>query len=182
MKFLPSKIPEVILIEVPRFGDHRGFFMEIYHAEKFSDAGISVHFVQDNHASSSQKNIIRGLHYQLEYPQGKLIRCIQGEILDVAVDIRKSSSTFGKWVGEILSSENAKQMYIPPGFAHGYMVRSEHAEIEYKCTEIYHPEDEYGIFWNDPEINIDWGIQNPILSDKDMKQPLLKDIKEDIFK
>jgi dTDP-4-dehydrorhamnose 3,5-epimerase len=122
------------------------------------------------------------MHYQLKFPQGKLVRCIQGEILDISVDIRKSSSTFGQWVGEILSAENAKQLYVPPGFAHGYVVRSEHAEVEYKCTEFYHPEDEYGILWNDPEIAIEWEIENPILSEKDIKQPLLKEIKEKLFK
>jgi len=181
MQFIPTKIPDVILVEVTKFGDHRGFFMETYHAEKFSAGGISATFIQDNHASS-QKNILRGLHYQLKFPQGKLIRCIQGEILDIAVDIRKSSPTFGQWVGEILSSENARQLYVPPGFAHGYVVRSDNAEVEYKCTELYHPEDDYGILWNDPAIGIDWGIKNPILSEKDKQQPLLKDVKEILFK
>ena len=181
MQFIPTKIPDVILVEVTKFGDHRGFFMETYHAEKFSAAGISATFIQDNHASS-QKNILRGLHYQLKFPQGKLIRCIQGEILDIVVDIRRSSSTFGEWVGEILSSENAKQLYVPPGFAHGYVVRSEQAEVEYKCTELYHPEDEYGILWNDPEIDIEWGIESPILSEKDKQQPLLKNMKDKLFK
>ena len=180
MQFIPTEIPEVILIEIPKFGDHRGFFMETYHAQKFIDGGISAEFIQDNHAAS-QKNILRGLHYQLRFPQGKLVRCIQGEILDVAVDIRKSSPTFGKWVGEVLSSENTRQLYVPPGFAHGYVVRSEHAEVEYKCTELYHPEDDYGILWNDPEIGIDWGVEYPILSEKDEKQPLLKEVKEKIF-
>ena len=181
MQFIPTKIPDVILVEVTKFGDHRGFFMETYHAEKFSTAGISATFIQDNHASS-QKNILRGLHYQLKFPQGKLIRCIQGEILDIVVDIRRSSSTFGEWVGEILSSENAKQLYVPPGFAHGYVVRSEQAEVEYKCTELYYPEDDYGILWNDPEIGIDWGIESPILSEKDKQQPLLKNMKDKLFK
>ena len=181
MQFSPTKIPDVILVEVPKFGDHRGFFMETYHAEKFADAGITTKFIQDNHASS-QKDILRGLHYQLEFPQGKFIRCIQGEILDVAVDIRRSSPTFGHWVAEILSSENARQLYIPSGFAHGYLVLSEQAEVEYKCTELYHPEDEYGILWNDPAIGIDWGIKNPILSEKDKQQPLLKEVKEKLFK
>ena len=181
MQFIPTKIPDVILVEVTKFGDHRGFFMETYHAEKFSAGGISATFIQDNHASS-QKNILRGLHYQLKFPQGKLIRCIQGEILDIAVDIRKSSPTFGQWVGEILSSENARQLYVPPGFAHGYVVRSDNAEVEYKCTELYHPEDDYGILWNDPAIGIDWGIENPILSEKDKQQPLLKDVKDILFK
>ena len=181
MQFLPTKIPDVILIEVPKFDDYRGFFMETYHAKKFSNGGITDKFIQDNHASS-QKNILRGLHYQWKFPQGKLVRCIQGEILDIAVDIRRSSPTFGKWVGEVLSSENARQLYVPPGFAHGYVVRSEHAEVEYKCTELYHPEDDYGILWNDPEIAIEWEIENPILSEKDIKQPLLKQIKENLFK
>ena len=181
MQFLPTKIPDVILVEIPKFGDQRGFFMETYQAKKFNDGGIVVKFVQDNH-TSSQKNILRGLHYQLKFPQGKLIRCIQGEILDIAVDIRKSSSTFGEWVGEILSSENSRQLYVPPGFAHGYVVRSDHAEVEYKCTDIYHPEDDYGILWNDPEIGIEWGVEHPILSGKDKQQPLLKDVKEKLFK
>ena len=180
MQFIPTKITDVILVEVPKFGDHRGFFMETYHAKKFSAGGILATFIQDNHASS-QKNILRGLHYQLKFPQGKLIRCIQGEILDIAVDIRKSSPTFGQWVGEILSSENARQLYVPPGFAHGYVVRSDNAEVEYKCTELYHPEDDYGILWNDPAIGIDWGIENPILSEKDKQQPLLKEVKGILF-
>ena len=181
MKFFPTEIPDIILVEVPKFGDYRGFFMETYHAEKFADGGMAAKFIQDNHALS-QKNILRGLHYQLKFPQGKLVRCIQGEILDIAVDIRRSSPTFGKWVGEVLSSENARQLYVPPGFAHGYVVRSQHAEVEYKCTELYHPEDDYGILWNDPEIGIDWGIENPILSEKDKQQPLLKNVKERLFK
>ena len=181
MQFLPTKIPDVILVEVPKFGDHRGFFMETYHEQKLSDGGISATFIQDNHASS-QKNILRGLHYQLKFPQGKLIRCIKGQILDICVDIRKNSPTFGQWVGQILSSENARQLYVPPGFAHGYMVRSDNAEVEYKCTELYHPEDDYGILWNDPAIGIDWGIENPILSEKDKQQPLLKDVKDILFK
>ena len=181
MQFLPTKIPDVILVEVPKFGDHRGFFMETYHNIKFSEGGITAKFIQDNHASS-QKNILRGLHYQLKFPQGKLVRCIQGEILDIAVDIRRSSPTFAGWVGEILSSENARQLYVPPGFAHGYVVYSDHAEVEYKCTDIYHPEDDYGILWNDPKIGIDWGLEHPILSGKDKRQPLLKDVKEKLFK
>ena len=180
MQFFPTQIPDVILVEATKFGDHRGFFMETYHAQKFNEGGISAKFIQDNYVSS-QKNILRGLHYQLEFPQGKLIRCVQGEILDISVDIRKSSPTFGKWVGEVLSSENTRQLYVPPGFAHGYVVRSEHAEVVYKCTELYHPEDDYGILWNDPQIGIDWGVENPILSEKDKKQPLLKEVKEKLF-
>lgn len=181
MQFSRTKIREVILIEIPKFDDDRGFFMETYHAKKFNDAGIKINFIQDNH-SYSKKNILRGLHYQLKFPQGKLVRCTQGEILDVAVDIRTSSPTFGEWVGEILSSANAKQLYVPPGFAHGYVVLSEHAEVEYKCTELYHPEDEYGIAWNDPDIGIDWKIENPILSKKDKEQPLLRNVKEKLYK
>lgn len=181
MQFSRTKIREVILIEIPKFDDDRGFFMETYHAKKFNDAGIKINFIQDNH-SYSKKNILRGLHYQLKFPQGKLVRCTQGEILDVAVDIRTSSPTFGEWVGEILSSANAKQLYVPPGFAHGYVVLSEHAEVEYKCTELYHPEDDYGIAWNDPDIGIDWKIENPILSKKDKEQPLLRNVKEKLYK
>lgn len=181
MKFLKRQIPDVILIEATKFKDNRGFFTEMYHQKKFSDEGISLKFVQDNYACS-RKNTLRGLHYQYKFPQGKLVRCLNGEILDIAVDIRLSSSTYGDWVGEVLSSENMRQLYIPPGFAHGYLVLSDWAEVEYKCTELYHPEDNFGIIWNDPQIDIDWGVINPILSDKDKKNPFLKDIGEELFK
>ena len=181
MQFLPTQIPDVILVKIPKFSDNRGIFMETYHEKKFRDGGITAKFIQDNYASS-QKNILRGLHYQLKFPQGKLVRCVQGKILDIAVDIRVSSPTFGQWVGEVLSSENTRQLYVPSGFAHGYVVCSESADVEYKCTELYHPEDDHGILWSDPEIGIDWVVKNPILSTKDREQPLLKDVKEKLYK
>ena len=172
MKFIQTEIPDVILIKPSVIEDHRGFFMESYHIEKFNIGGIKSVFVQDNHTKSVQ-NTLRGLHFQVQYPQAKLLRCLKGKVFDVAVDIRQDSPYFGKWVGEELSEENRYQMYIPEGFAHGYYVMSETAEIAYKCSEIYHPQDEQGIRWNDPEIAINWPSQNPILSDKDAGLPLL---------
>ena len=172
MEFLQTEIPDVILIKPSVIEDHRGFFMESYHVEKFKIGGIKSVFVQDNHAKSVQ-NTLRGLHFQVQYPQAKLLRCLKGKVFDVAVDIRQDSPYFGKWVGEELSEENRYQLYIPEGFAHGYYVMSETAEIAYKCSEIYHPQDEQGIRWNDPELAINWPSQNPILSDKDAGLPLL---------
>jgi dTDP-4-dehydrorhamnose 3,5-epimerase len=170
------EISDVILIEPRVFPDDRGFFLETYKKSDFIKNGIDVDFIQDNH-SMSVKGVLRGLHYQIHPDaQGKLIRCTRGEILDVAVDIRKSSPTFGKWVGTKLSSENMHMLYIPVGFAHGFVVLSETAEIMYKvCGGEYAPQSDRGIIWNDPEIGIEWGIDEVILSDKDMKQPLLKD-------
>ncbi len=184
MKFTPTSLADVILIEPVVYRDSRGYFMETYREDIFNNGGINANFVQDNQAKST-RGVLRGLHYQLEYPQGKLIRVLQGDIFDVAVDIRKSSPNFGKWVGEILSAENKKQLYIPPGFAHGYCVLSEDAEITYKCTEIYHKEDDRGIIWNDDDIRIEWPIENPILSEKDLYQPKLRNAevyKQDIEK
>ena len=175
MKFVQTKIPDVILVKPNIIEDHRGFFMESYHIEKFKFAGIDTNFVQDNYAKSVN-NTLRGLHFQVKYPQAKLLRCLKGKVFDVAVDIRKDSSTYGKWVGEILSDENKHQLFIPAGFAHGYYVMSETAEIAYKCSEIYHPEDELGLRWNDPDIAIEWPALNPILSDKDAILPFLADI------
>ena len=166
MEFIQTEIPDVILVKPNFIEDHRGFFMESYHFEKFKFGGIKSVFVQDNHAKSVQ-NTLRGLHFQVQYPQAKLLRCIKGKVFDVAVDIRQNSPYFGKWVGEELSEENRYQLYIPEGFAHGYYVMSETAEITYKCSEIYHPEDEHGIMWNDPKIGIKWPAMNPILSDRD---------------
>ena len=180
MKFTQTKIPDVVLVEVPKFIDRRGSFMETYHEEKYSNNNIKEKFIQDNQVFS-KKYTLRGLHYQLKFPQGKLVRCIQGEVLDIAVDIRQSSSTFGQWVSEVLSSKNLKQLYIPPGFAHGYLVLSHSAEIAYKCTELYHPEDEHGIRWNDSDLGIDWKIKDPVLSEKDKLNPFLKDIKNRLF-
>ena len=166
MEFEQTGIPEVILVKPTVIEDHRGFFMESYHIEKFNIGGIDCPFVQDNHAKSVQ-NTLRGLHFQVKYPQAKLIRCLKGQVFDVAVDIRPDSPFFGKWMGEELSADNKYQLYIPEGFAHGYYVMSETAEIAYKCSEIYHPEDEQGIRWDDPIIGVQWPGLNPVLSDKD---------------
>jgi dTDP-4-dehydrorhamnose 3,5-epimerase len=175
MKKIETAIEGVILIEPGVHQDERGFFFESYHQAKFSELGIADHFVQDNH-SKSVKGTLRGLHYQIEYPQAKLCRVIQGEVLDVAVDIRRGSPWFGKFVSMILSAENRQQIYIPQGFAHGYLVLSETAEFLYKCSNFYYPEYERGLLWNDPEIGIDWNIENPTLSAKDKKHLPLSNI------
>ncbi|HCC55606.1 MAG TPA: dTDP-4-dehydrorhamnose 3,5-epimerase [Desulfobulbaceae bacterium] len=169
MRFLPTEIPEVLLIEPQVFGDSRGFFMETWHAAKFAAAGLDLNFVQDNHSKSIQATL-RGLHYQISKPQGKLVRVISGEVFDVAVDLRKSSPTFGRWVGDILSAENNKMLWVPPGFAHGFYVLSPEAEFVYKCTELYAPEHERCIRWDDPELGITWPlqVQAPLLSAKDL--------------
>lgn len=175
MEFIPTKIPDVILIEPKIFGDERGFFLETFRENKFIEAGISEKFVQENH-SSSQKGVLRGLHYQTKQTQGKLVRAIAGEILDIAVDIRRSSPTFGEWVGIILSEQNKRQLWVPKGFAHGFYVLSEQAQVTYKVTDYYAPEWERSILWNDPQIGIDWQIStSPILSPKDLAGKLLKD-------
>jgi len=169
MKFINLEIPDLILIEPKIVGDERGFFLESYQKQRFMDAGIPDDFVQDNH-SSSQGNVLRGLHYQIRQPQGKLIRVIVGEIFDVALDIRRSSLTLGKWVGMYLSAENKQQLWVPPGFAHGFYVTSEYAEVLYKATDYYAPQWERAILWNDPEIGIQWPLktgESPILSQKD---------------
>jgi dTDP-4-dehydrorhamnose 3,5-epimerase len=164
----------IIIIEPQLFQDDRGFFMEMYHREKFQKAGIKDRFVQDNR-SLSRRGTIRGLHYQLGRPQGKLIWALSGEVFDVAVDIRKGSPTFGKWFGITLSGENKKGLYIPPDFAHGFCVLSEQAEFFYKCTDFYSPEHERCIRWNDPDLAIDWPINDPVISEKDAVAPLFKD-------
>ncbi len=161
MKFTPTSISDVIIIEPVVHKDSRGYFMETYRKDKFLEGGISTRFVQNNQAMSTY-GVLRGLHYQLNFPQGKLIRVLKGKIFDVAVDIRKSSPNFGKWVGEILSDENKKQLYIPPGFAHGYCVLSDQTEITYNCSEVYRSEFDRGIIWNEQEIGINWPIENPI--------------------
>ena len=170
MKATPLAIPEVVLLEPKVFGDDRGFFFESFNQAKFEAAiGRKVNFVQDNH-SRSARNVLRGLHYQIRQPQGKLVRVVQGEVFDVAVDIRKSSPTFGKWVGEILSAENKRQLWVPEGFAHGFVVLSETAEFLYKTTDYYAPEHERCIVWNDPTVAIRWPIDGePILSAKDAR-------------
>jgi dTDP-4-dehydrorhamnose 3,5-epimerase len=169
MKFTPTAIPEVILVEPQVFGDERGFFIETYHAEKFARAGIPHPFVQDNH-SGSRQGILRGLHYQIRHAQGKLVRVVAGEVFDVAVDLRRSSPTFGRWEAQRLSADNRRQLWIPPGFAHGFYVLSEWAEVVYKATDIYAPEWERTLLWNDPQIGIAWPLlagQAPTLSGKD---------------
>jgi dTDP-4-dehydrorhamnose 3,5-epimerase len=173
--FIKTDIDGVIIVETKVFGDNRGYFMETYHEEKFREGGITANFVQDNQ-SKSTKGVLRGLHFQKKHPQAKLVRVIKGEVYDVAVDLRKDSPTYGKYVGVILSEENKRQFFIPKGFAHGFLVISDEAEFTYKCDDFYHPEDEGGLMWNDPEIGIDWpldGIDNLNLSEKDMKNPSL---------
>jgi dTDP-4-dehydrorhamnose 3,5-epimerase len=177
MKRIDTPLPGVCLIEPPVFEDERGFFLETYHERKFEELGIRDRFVQDNH-SRSVANTLRGLHYQIEAPQAKLCRVVQGKVLDVVVDIRRGSPHFGKWESRVLSADNKLQMYVPPGFAHGYLVLSETAEFLYKCSEFYRPELERGVAWYDPEIGISWGIQTPILSAKDRRNPPLADIAE----
>jgi dTDP-4-dehydrorhamnose 3,5-epimerase len=168
MKATPLAIPDVVLLEPRVFGDDRGFFFESFNQWQFNEAiGQTVAFVQDNH-SRSAKNVLRGLHYQIQQPQGKLVRVVMGEVFDVAVDIRKSSPSFGQWVGEILSAENKKQLWVPEGFAHGFVVLSDHAEFLYKTTDYWAPEFERSIAWNDPAIGIQWPIDGePQLSAKD---------------
>ena len=170
MEFIPLEIPDVILIKPKIFRDNRGFFLESWQNRKFSEAGLDLNFVQDNHSRSS-KNVLRGIHYQIQQPQGKLIRAIVGEVFDVAVDLRKSSPTFGKWVGAVLSADNFNMLWIPPGFGHAFLVTSDYAEFVYKATDYYAPAFERSIVWNDPEIAIDWPLDGaePILSEKDQK-------------
>ncbi len=178
MKFIPTSIPDIILIEPRVFGDSRGFFMETYQVKLFAEAGIDACFVQDNH-SGSQKGILRGLHYQIRQPQGKLVRVVAGEVYDVVVDIRRSSPTFGQWVGTYLSAENKCQLWIPVGFAHGFYVLSEWAEFMYKVTDFYAPEFERSLLWNDPQLGIKWPLvdgKEPLLSKKDVAGQLFKDI------
>ena len=177
-KFLKTSIDGVYIIEPMVFGDDCGYFMETYHAEEFKEAGLDLNFVQDNQ-SKSKKGVLRGLHFQYTKPQGKLVRALRGVVFDVAVDLRKNSSTYGKWEGILLSEENKKQFYVPEGFAHGFVVLSEDAEFTYKCTNFYDPDDEGGILWNDPSLAIDWPINadEVILSEKDKKWKTLKEDK-----
>lgn len=177
MKVIETDLEGVIVIEPKVFGDHRGWFVETYSDVKFSDAGIELNFVQDNHSFSVSKGTLRGLHYQLNpKAQTKLVRCTLGSIFDVAVDIRKNSPTFGKWFGIELSAENKKQLLVPKGFAHAFITLTDNVEVQYKVDELYSPENDRGIIWNDPDVGIDWPIDiTPILSEKDQKAPLLKD-------
>jgi dTDP-4-dehydrorhamnose 3,5-epimerase len=175
VKVISTGLPEVLLIEPTVFGDARGFFLESYHTRRYAEAGVPDHFVQDNH-SRSRRGVLRGLHYQLTHPQGKLVWVTSGEVFDVAVDIRRGSPTFGRWVGVTLSADNHRQLYIPPGFAHGFCVLSETVDFLYKCTDFYHPEDEGGILWCDPGIGITWPLTTPVLSEKDRHYPQLQDV------
>lgn len=176
MKIIESAIPDVLIFEPAVHGDERGYFMETFRDSFFSDRGIEVNFVQDNQSKSVQ-GTLRGLHYQLQHPQGKLARIVSGEVFDVAVDLRKSSKYFGKAVGVVLSAENKRQLWIPPGFAHGFYVISESAELLYKCTDYYHPEDDNSLLWNDPGLEIEWPLlgQQPLLSEKDKAAKSLAD-------
>ena len=172
-----TSLPGVVMIAPVVHADARGFFMETWHARRFADKGVDAEFVQDNFSSSSRLTL-RGLHYQVRQPQGKLIRVVHGEIYDVAVDLRRSSPHFGKWTGVYLSAEDHKQLWVPPGFGHGFLVTSERADVEYKCTDYYAPEHERAVRWDDPDIGIEWPIdagEAPLLSDKDASASLLKD-------
>lgn len=171
--FTETKIKGVYIIDVKSYGDNRGYFMETYKETDFQAAGLNYSFVQDNQ-SSSRKGVLRGLHFQRNHPQAKLVRVLQGEVFDVAVDLRRDSETYGQWVGVLLSGENKRQFMIPRGFAHGFVVVSDYAEFAYKCDEVYHPEDEGGLIWNDPDIGIEWPeVGEVILSEKDKKNPTL---------
>jgi len=174
-RFVETAIPGVILVEPVIHRDNRGFFLETYHEPKYRSGGIPGRFVQDNH-SRSAKGILRGLHGQSPHPQGKLVRVVAGEVFDVAVDVRRASPTFGKFFATQLSAMSFQQLYLPPGVLHGFLVTSDAAEFEYKCTDFYHPEAEFSVAWDDPDIGIPWPIDSPILSEKDRKAPRLKDV------
>ncbi|MEX2365060.1 MAG: dTDP-4-dehydrorhamnose 3,5-epimerase [Pseudohongiellaceae bacterium] len=168
MQVINTTIADVKVIEPRVFGDGRGFFLETFQAERYAEAGIDLAFVQDNH-SRSVRHVLRGLHFQKNRPQGKLVRVVRGEVFDVAVDIRRQSPTYGQWAGVTLSEENKRQFWVPPGLAHGFVVLSDFADFEYKCTDYYFPEDEGCLIWNDPDIAIDWPVKNPLLSTKDQQ-------------
>lgn len=176
MEFIKTDIPDVVIVEPRKFGDHRGFFYESYSQRVFAEHGIHANFVQDNHSRSAQ-GVLRGLHYQIWQPQGKLVRVTAGEVFDVAVDVRKGSATFGRWIGVRLSAENARMLWVPAGFAHGFYVMSpEGAEFQYKCTDYYAPEHERALIWNDPAVGIEWPLvegREPALSGKDADGKLL---------
>ena len=178
MNVIKTKLKDCVIIEPKVYGDERGFFLETFQADRYADlASITLPFVQDNHSRSS-KGVLRGLHFQKTKPQGKLVRVVRGEVYDVAVDIRSGSATYGQWEAVILSEENKTQFWVPPGFAHGFVVLSETADFEYKCTDYYDPSDEGSLLWNDHDLNIPWPIDNPKLSDKDANAPLLADLKK----
>ena len=174
MKVIETALPGVLIIEPKAFGDHRGFFLETFQVERYREAGITLPFVQDNH-SRSQRGVLRGLHFQKTRPQGKLVSVSRGAVYDVAVDIDPSSATYGKFVGVELNDDNHRQMWVPPGYAHGFCVLSEVADFQYKCTDFYFPADEGGLAWNDPDVGIPWPIEAPQLSAKDANNPRLRD-------
>ena len=176
MNVIQTKLKDCVIIEPKIFGDHRGFFLETFQAERYREmAGITLPFVQDNH-SRSAKGVLRGLHFQQTKPQGKLVRVVSGEVYDVAVDIRQDSPSFGQWEGVLLSEENKRQFWVPPGFAHGFVVLSDTADFEYKCTDYYDPSDEGSLIWNDSALAITWPLDNPTLADKDSKAPTFAEL------
>jgi dTDP-4-dehydrorhamnose 3,5-epimerase len=175
MNITPTELPGVLVIEPRVFKDERGLFLETYHGTRYEEHGLPWRFVQDN-LSRSCRGVVRGLHYQWGHPQGKLVMVAQGEVFDVAVDIRRDSPTFGRWVGVTLSAADCSQLYIPPGFAHGFCALSEMATVVYKCTDYYVAQDEHGIAWNDPALAIEWPVSDPILSAKDRANPILADV------
>ena len=177
MNVLTTSLPGVLVIEPKIHRDERGFFIETYHEARYLASGISTRFIQDNQSASVQ-NTLSGLHAQVRRPQAKLVRCIEGEIFDVAVDIRKGSPTFGKWYGTLLNATSARQMYIPEGFVHGFAVLSDSVQVEYKCSEIYVPDDQLTVLWNDPAIGIEWPLKTPILSSKDKAAKPLSDLSD----
>lgn len=179
MKIRPTELPGVLVVEPDVFNDRRGFFLETYHEKKYRDGGIKPLFLQDNH-SRSMRGTLRGLHAQRVFQQAKLVRVVRGEVFDVAVDIRRGSPTFGRWLGTTLSEENFRQVFIPEGFAHGFCVVSEVAEVEYKCSDVYHPGDEFSVLWNDPAIGIKWPVSDPILSEKDRAARPLSDLADSL--
>ena len=177
MNVVETALPGVLIIEPDVFGDERGFFLETFQVERYREAaGITLPFVQDNH-SRSRRGVLRGLHAQQTRPQGKLVRVARGEVFDVAVDIDPGSATFGVWAGATLSDRNHRQFWVPPGYAHGFVVLSEEADFEYKCTDFYFPDDEIGLIWNDPHVGIDWPLAEPTLSQKDLKWPSLAELR-----
>jgi dTDP-4-dehydrorhamnose 3,5-epimerase len=180
MNVIPVDLPDVVLIEPKIFRDQRGYFCETYQAQRYWDHGVDVKFVQDN-LSFSRRGVVRGLHYQLQKPQAKLVMVLQGEVVDLVVDIRSDSPTFGKWSKNILAAANHRQLYVPPGFAHGFAVTSETALVLYKVTDYYHPGDEYGIIWNDADLGVVWPLNEAILSDKDKQFPQLKAVPKNLL-
>lgn len=179
MDITPTSLPGVLIVDLRTFRDDRGFFVERYHEEKFRQLGLPVNWVQDNHARS-RRGVLRGLHYQLPRPQGKLVSCLSGTIFDVAVDIRVGSPTLAKWVGVELSGDAPRLLWVPEGFAHGYVVLSDSADVSYKCTELYVPSADRGVRWNDADIGIDWPVKEPVLSPKDLALPSLRDAKSQL--